>query len=789
MAAMRVVTEVQPLNLRKTGLIVGGIMPARKIIKTAHFFETDLVETLAEVATEEVPAWPAAAQLTRVGKPTPRIDGYDKVSGTAEYTFDVILPKMAFAKTLRSSLPHAIIKKIDTTRAQQLPGVLAIQTHENAPKIAWYSGSYLFDPHVRFEGDEVACVVAETEKIAAQAVQLIEVQYEALPFVIEAEKAMQPDSPKIHDGGNISGGKPAIYQRGDLEKGFAEADAIVEDTFTTQIALHNPTEVHCSVVNWEGDYLTVWTSTQAVFDVRSEIADSLGLPASHVRVIKKYMGGGFGSKLEAGKYTVMAALLAKQIGRPVKIALDRKEMNLAVGNRPDSIQKLKVGAKKDGTLTAMSHYAVAAVGAYPGGGGCSWPFRTVYNCPNVRSEEYSIMTNTCPERPMRAPGHVQGTFAMDSIIDELAEKIGMDPLEFRLKNYATIDQVFNVPYTSKRLREAYEQGAAAIGWQRRNPTPGSQPGPIKRGIGMATQIWWGGGGPPAYATLKLNRDGSATVLCGSQDLGTGTYTLIAQVAAEVLEIPIAHIQVILGDTATCPYAPASGGSVTAASISPAVREAAEQMKAKLLSGAAAIWQTPETDLAYAVGVITSRKDAQKRLAISEIVRGLREQVLVTTGARAANPKGYTTNTFGAQFAEVEVDTDTGRVRVIKIVAAHDIGRVLNPKTMANQMHGGIMQGLSFALMEERVMDEYTGKVLTTNMHDYKLPTILDTPEIEVIIVSDFDPLLSSTGVKGVGEPAIIPTAGAIANAIYNAIGVRIKNLPITPDKILMALNS
>ncbi|MDZ7342039.1 MAG: xanthine dehydrogenase family protein molybdopterin-binding subunit, partial [candidate division KSB1 bacterium] len=523
-------------------------MPARKIVKTKHFFEDELIETLAEVSIEEVSPWSATAQFTTVGKPIPRVDGYDKVSGTAEYTFDIRLPNMAFAKTLRCSLPHAIIKKIDITKAKQLPGVLAVYTYENAPKIPWYDGSFLFDPHLRFEGDEVACVAAETEKIAEQAIQLIEVEYDALPFAIDVEKAMPPDAPKIHDAGNISGGKPAVYQRGDLEKGFAAADAIVEDTFTTQIAIHNPTEVHCSVVNWEGDHLTIWDSTQAIFGVRDAIARSLNLPTSHVRVIKKFMGGGFGSKLEAGKYTVMAALLAKEIGRPVKIALDRKEMNLAMGNRPDSIQKLKVGAKKDGTLTAMSHYSIAAVGAYPGGGGCSWPFRTVYNCPNVRSEEYSVMINACPERPMRAPGHVQGTFAMDSIIDEIAEKIGMDPLEFRLKNYAEIDQVFNVPYTSKRLREAYERGAVAIGWSRRNQIPGSQTGPLKRGIGMATQIWWGGGGPPAYATLKLNRDGSATVLCGTQDLGTGTYTFIAQVVAEVLEIPVDKIQVIIGDT-------------------------------------------------------------------------------------------------------------------------------------------------------------------------------------------------------------------------------------------------
>lgn len=306
---------------------------------------------------------------------------------------------------------------------------------------------------------------------------------------------------------------------------------------------------------------------------------------------------------------------------------------------------------------------------------------------------------------------------------------------------------------------------------------------------MATQIWWGGGGPPAYATLKLNRDGSAMVLSGTQDLGTGTYTFIAQIVAEVLEIPIEKIQVILGDTATCPYAPMSGGSMTAPSVSPAVRDAAEQMKAKLISGAAAVLETAEDDLAYVGGIIKSKTDEKKNLKISDVVRRMRERVLVTTGAREANPPGYTTNSFGAQFAELEVDTDTGQVKVLKIVAAHDMGRVLNRKTLDSQIHGGVMQGLSFALMEERVMDEYTGKVLTTNLHDYKMPTILDAPEIEVIVVSDADPLLSSTGVKGVGEPPIIPTAGAIANAIYNAIGVRIKRLPITPDKVLMALYS
>lgn len=760
----------------------------RKIVKSKYFFEEDYIETLGEVSTEKVKDWGPNSQLKVVGKSLSRIDGYDKVSGSAVYSFDVTLPNMAYAKTLRCPLPHARIKRIDVSEAKKVPGVLAVLTYENAPKIPWYYGmSFLFDSHLRYEGDEVACVAAETEQIAADAIKLIHVEYEELPFVVDAGAAMKPGAAKVHEAGNIVRGKPQIYKRGDIEKGFKQADVVLEDTFSTQVEIHNPLEPHCSVVNWDGSRLTIWDSTQGVFSVRDAVADYLKMPASKVRVIKKYMGGAFGSKLEAGKYTVMAALLARKIGRPVRIALDRKAMNLAVGNRPDSVQKLKIGAKKDGTLIAMSHYSYGAAGAYPSGAGCSWPLRTLYKCPNVRTEEYTVFINAGRGRPFRAPGHVQGTFAFESIIDETAEKIGMDPLEFRIKNYTEVDPSSNQPYTSKLLRQAYERGAAAIGWQN-HKSAGSDNGPVKTGLGVATQIWWGGGGPPAYATLKLNRDGSAHVIAGSQDLGTGTYTFVAQVAAEVLEIPIDKIQVTLGDTAVAPYCGSSGGSTTAPSVSPAVRDAAEQMKAKLISGAAAILNIAEDQLVYKEGTIFAQNQPDKKLTIANVVRRMRERVLITTGARNANPSGYAINSFGAQFARVEVDTYTGKIVVKKIVAAHDIGRVLNRKTLENQFHGGILQGLGFALTEERVMDEFSGKMLNPNLHDYKMATVYDVPEIEVIIVSEGDSLISNTGVKGIGEPAMIPTPAAVANAVYNAIGVRIKSLPITPDKVLMALN-
>ncbi len=761
---------------------------ARKMIKSRLIVEGELVENLAEVP--EAPTRPLAdtEPLKVIGQPIPRSDGYDKVSGTAVFTYDVIIPHLAQARTLRCPHPHARIRRIDTTRARALPGVLAVLTHENAPKISWYGDSLLFDPHLRYEGDEVACVAADTEAIALEALALVEVEYEELPFVIDPAKAMESGAPAIHQGGNVVGGKPSIYQRGDAQQGLAAAAAVVEQTYSTQVEVHNPTEVHCSVVNWDGDQLTVWDSTQAVFSVRDSVAHSLGIPESHLRVVKKYMGGGFGSKLAAGKYTVMAALLAREIGRPVRIILNRREMNLAVGNRPDSVQKLSAAAAKDGTLTALTLHSYGSAGAYPTGAGCSWPLRTIYKCPNVRTEEYSVLINAGPARPFRAPGHVQGTFALESLMDELAEKLGMDPLELRMKNLVDVDQVMNLPYTSKHLKEAYEAGARAIGWERRRKVPGSDPGPLKRGLGMATQIWWGGGGPPAYATLKLNRDGSLRILAGTQDIGTGTYTILAQVAAEILGIPMERIEVILGDTAVCPYGPLSGGSLTAPSMTPAVADAAMQLKSRLLSGAAAVLDAPEARLTYEEGKVTDSADPSKTISIAEIIGKTRQVMLVATGARAANPEGYATNSFGAHFAEVEVDTETGRIRVLKVVAAHDVGRIVNRKTADNQFHGGIVQGISYAILEQRTMDAATGKVLTTNMHDYKLPTIMDgVPEVETIFVGGPDKLLNNLGVKGLGEPATIPTSGAVANAVYNAIGVRIRSLPMTPDRVLDAL--
>lgn len=757
------------------------------IKKSKSIFEGEIVEKIGEVSEERYQPLPENEELLYIGKNINRYEGYEKVSGRAKYTFDIKLPNMVYAKIIRSPFPNALIESIDSSKVKELKGVLEVLTFENTKDINWFSDkSKLFDNHVRYEGDEIACVAAQSEQILDEAIRKIKVNYKELGFSTSSEESLRSNAFQIYDSGNIHKGKPDIYERGNIDDAFNSADVIVEDKYSTQVVIHNPTEVHCSVVNWENDKLIIYDSTQGVFEIRKKVAEALTIPIENVRVIKKYMGGGFGSKLEAGKYTVMAALISKKINRPVRIALDRKEMNLAVGNRPDSVQELKIGLKKDGTILALSHAAKASVGAYPAGGGCSWPLRTIYKCSNVKTIDYSVITNTGPIRPFRAPGHVQGIFALESIIDEAAEKIGMDPLEFRLLNYAEKDQVWGAEYTSKLLREAYTKGSEAIKWNRRNKVPGSGKGHIKTGLGMASQIWWGGGGPPAHANIEITKEGKITVYSGTQDLGTGTYTIISQVAAEILEVEIKKIKVVIGDTEITPLGPSSGGSTTAPSITPAVRDAAEKMKSKLLSSAAAIMNVDENQLLYSRGKVTEI-NGNRSLTINEIIAEINEPKLITKGSREENLKGYITQSFGAQFAEVEVDTLTGYIKVKKIVAAHDIGRTLNRKTLENQFHGGIIQGLGFALMEERLVDSDYGKVLNTNMHDYKMPTMVDIPEIEVIIVSKNDPKANNMGVKGIGEPAIIPTAGAIANAVYNAIGVRVKSLPLTPDKVLNAL--
>jgi len=756
-----------------------------KVIKVKSEFEGHLYEEAIVAEGEGLFAWEAGRELKFVGQGKARIDGRERVTGQARFTSDIHLPGMLYGKVLRSPLPHGRIKAIETQKAEGLPGVRAVLTYQNIPPLPFFGGqTYILDSTVRYAGDEVACVIAEEEETCADAMEKIAVEYDPLPFVLDAEEALRPDAPRLHPGGNLWRGGPDLYERGSLETGFKEAEVIVEEVFKTQTALHNCLETHGSVALWEGDRLTLWDSTQHIFGVRSQAAALLNLPLDKVRVIKKYMGGGFGSKNFMGKYSILAALGAQRTGRPVKILLDRQEENLAAGNRPASTQYLKVGARKDGTLTALHLRAYTAAGAYAlGAPAVGGPARQLYACPHVRTEQYLVFTNTGPLSAFRGPGYVEGTFALESVMDELAEKLGMDPISIRLKNYTDLNQTTGKPYSTKGLREAYTAGAQKIRWEDR-PLEGQ--GNKRRGRGIASQIWGGSGGPPAYALVKINPDGTVTVISGTQDLGTGTKTVLAQIAAEELGLEMERISVELGDTQMAPYAPISAGSMTLPSVGPAVRVAAHDARGQLLDVAAQVLEVPRESLDIQEGFLRSPA-LQKPAAIQDILSKVRNFMIIGRGARQPNPEKANVNTFGAQFVELEVDTDTGEVTIDKVVAVHDSGRVINPLTLSSQITGGVLQGLGFALVERRFVDRRAGSVVNGNLEDYKIPTCLDVPALEQEMVDRPDLQANNLGSKGVGEPPIIPTAAAVANALADALKVRIKELPITREKVLEAL--
>lgn len=756
-----------------------------KVIQTKTEFEGRFHEELIVVEGEGLSPWPEGITLAYVGQRVPRLDGAERVSGRAVYTADVQLPGMLWGKILRSPYPHARIKKIDVQKAEKIPGVWLVLTYENIPKIPFYGGqTFLLDKTIRFAGEEVACVIADNEERAEDAREEISVEYEPLPFVLQPEEALNPGAPQIHPAGNLVRGGPDVYERGNIDRGFTGAEVMVEEVFKTSTALHNAMETHGSVALWEGDQLVIWDSTQHIFGVRAQAAQLLDISLNKVRVIKQYMGGGFGSKNSMGRYTLLAALGAKMTGRPVKILLDRHEENLAAGNRPASVQYLKIGARRDGTLTAIHLRAYTAAGAYilipPAVGG---PVRQLYSCPHVKTEQYAVFTNTGPLSAFRGPGYVEGTFALESAMDELAQKLSMDPLDLRLRNYTEINQITGQPYSTKGLREAYERGAREMGWAQRSK---EEKGSKRKGFEMASQIWGGSGGPPAYAWVKINPDGSAVVLSGTQDLGTGTKTVLAQIAAEELGIPMDKISVQIGDTQINPYAPISAGSMTLPSVGPAVRTAAYDAKRQLLDIAAQVLQVPGEGLEIQNGSLQSPK-LQQPVLLKDMLANLRNFMIVGRGARSPNPEGVHVNTFGAQFVELEVDVETGEVNIIKFIAVHDSGRVINPLTISSQIEGGVIQGLGFGLIERRVVDRKTGVVLNANLEDYRMPTIQDAPEIISQMVDRPDLRANNLGSKGVGEPPIIPTAAAVANAIADSLKVRIRELPITREKVLKAL--
>lgn len=750
-----------------------------------------------EVPASEPPAWPVNTELRHVGKRVRRYDAMAKVTGEAKYTSDIQLPGMLYGKMLYSPHPHARIASIDASEAERHPGVFAVHVIRGNLNMGDGVGDGNY-PEVRFAGQPIAGLAAVSEAVAEEALKKIRVRYEPLPFVVDLEASQKPEAPlvfqapveqKASDGGeeieeglrlqgNVRG--PATGSpRGDLQKGFEEAELVIERTYRTQVQTHNALETHGAVVEWRSDGMTIYASTQSTKGVRDEFAELFGFKKNQVRVITEYMGGGFGAKYGAGNFGYMAGELSKKSGRPVRIMLDRKEEQISSGNRPNSIHYLKVGAKKDGRLTAIQQrsFGTAGVGLGAGVGGI---VQSMYHCPNFATEQYDVFIHAGPGAAWRAPGNVQGAFGLESLIDELAEQLGMDPLTYR----DIIDK-------SEVRRVERIRGAEKFGWSRRKKS-GSDTGPVKKGLGMAQSSWPRMAHLDSTAEVRLFRDGSVEIRSGVQDLGTGTKTILAQVVAEELGLKPADVVVRIGDT-VFPDGPPSGGSVVTASITPAARNAAHQVKLKLFEQVSPVLECDITDLDLVDGLIVSRKDPAVKLTFADALRSMRTQQITGEASRSDDYGGQRIGYLAGgdlgsvQFAEVSVDTETGFVRVDRIVAAHSCGRPINISHIENQINGGIIQGISYALYEDRILDQQTGHMVNIKFDQYKVPYAFEIPEIETIIVEEYN-ALTSTDAFGIGEPANIATAVAVANAVYNAIGVRIYELPITPAKVLSALN-
>ena len=735
-----------------------------RLIKTEKEVEGRYTEQWVVVDEDALEQWPAGAGDT-VGRPAPRQDGYQRARGEAQYTADIQLPGMLYAAILRSPFARARIREIDLRMAEKAPGVRAVLGPDTSP----------LTDEPAYQGAPVAAVAADTDEQARAAMRLIEVEWEELEPLLDPDEAVRR---------NELVEEPNHHERGDIERGLAEADVVVEAEYRTQSVLHNSMETHQSICQWEGDdHLTVYISTQFVWGVRERVAKHFGLPGDHVRVVCRFMGGGFGSKNGPGDYTFVGAELARKTGRPVKAVLTRREENLDAGNRNATIQRLRIGARSDGTLTVLDGEFVNSTGwdgwlASTGG-----PMRMLYACENVRTVEYAARLNTPPMLAFRAPGFVEGTFGLECLMDGLAAELDLDPLELRRRNYAQHDAMDERPFSSKNLMECYKR--AEPHWARRDAIRRSSDGTWKRGVGLASQLWYGGGGPPSYAWVRVGADARVTVVTAMQDIGTGSATAMAQIAAEELGLPIDHVEVSLGDTARGPYATISAGSSTIPSMGPAVRSAAADAAHQIIEIAAQRHDREERSLSLKGGRIVCSDGGSWPL--EEITCLLESGQILGHGSRGPNPAGMRILTFGVQVAEVAVDVETGEVRVDKIAAIHDVGRVINPLGASSQVEGGIIQGLGHTLSEERLIDPATGTILTQTLDAYKLPTIADVPEIVTDLVDEPDTHLTNLGSKGLGEPPIIPTSAAIANAIRDATGADVRSLPISREEMLRAL--
>jgi xanthine dehydrogenase YagR molybdenum-binding subunit len=722
---------------------------------------------------DDLETWPEDADLQIVGQPATRHDGPLRASGGARYTVDVALPGMLHAKVLRAPVSRCRVLSLDLDAAHRTPGVRAVL----GPDGPFTMGG---DPPLTAEpswaGEPIAVVAAETPDTAEAALVALALELEEQPPLLLDEGLTEQRFTE----------EPREVARGDPDAALASADARVELTCETPAHVQTPLEPHAAVVRWEGDGLTAWVSTQGMFDARRELARRFELVPERVRVISEFIGGGFGGKQGAGIEALLAAELARMTDRPVRLALSRHEDQLVGGRRARTRQTVTIGGRRDGTLAAIELAAVVEMGAAGWIFPVAEPALSLYACENVRAMTFPVRTSIRAQNAFRAPGVTEGVTVLEQAMDELAAALDIDPLELRRLNHVERDQGSGLPYSSKRLLACYDRAAELAHWTERDALREPRPDGLLRGMGCATQIWWGGGGPPAHATIRLDADGRALVTTGIQDIGTGTLTSARMVAAEELGLELDHVVVRGGDTGPNVYAPVSGGSMTTPAVMPAVRSAAGKVRRILLSLAADVLEISADDLTLAGGRIRSR-DGALDVDVTEVTGKLGNATIDGTGTRGPNPDGFRVNTFGCQIAQVAVDPGTGVVRVERVVAVHDVGRIVNPLAASSQLEGGVIQGVGYALTEDLIVDPTTGVPVNGHLDDYKVPTIADVPEIVWDFVDIPDENLPNLGAKGLGEPPIVPTAAAIANAFAHATGRRASALPLTPARVLETL--
>ena len=773
-------------------------------------------QVIRQVPVDEPPPLPPNAELGVIGRSVPRFDAVQKVTGKAVYTADVRLSGMLFGRRVVSTVPHARVVTIDTSAAERHPGVRAVHVLDRQLQTAQLRDQNttgpIRHPVVRYLGQPLAGIAADSQRLADEAALLVKVTYEPLPHVTELEAALEDSAPAVFPGpteqaataggggaapglpqhGNVRGpdtGKMFGLPRGDAAQAIAGADIVIDATYRTQVQTHVPMETHGLVADWRQDGLTIYASTQFTASVRDEAAEMFGLPRSRVRVISDFTGGGFGAKYGIGNYGLIAINLSRAAGAPVRMMLDRREEHVSAGNRPSSLQQLTIAATREGALTAIAVKSYGS-GGVAAGAGVGFSHALMYPCANVTSEHYDVFTNAGPCAAFRAPGQVQGIFGLEQSLDELAVRLKMDPLALR-------DKIDVSGSDDSRARRAQRRiGAVKFGWTGRRSAP-ADAGPLKRGVGMAQSHWVSVIHPATACEVRISSDGSVEAFSAAQDIGTGTRTILAQVVAEELGLPVEAIGAFIGDT-RYPEGPPSGGSRVTGSLTPAARNAAHHAGRDLAARLAPVIGVDAAAIVFRDGCVgvpggpstwLQFKEAVKKAGISELShRAVRRDdydgYMMATPHFAVGKHGI----GGVQFAEVLVDVETGSVKVQRIVAVHDCGRPINPKLTESQIYGGVIQGLGYALYEERHLDGGTGLQLNANIDQYKMVGSREVPEIEVHILEQLTGQ-SSTDARGVAEPANVATAAAVANAFYHATGRRIRTLPMTPANVLDALRA